>query len=69
MLSYNQRYMGDPFLVEANGDEILIFQGDDVSNQIILQVEDVEDLIRKVNHIKNEIIATKVREANRELFS
>lgn len=68
MLSYNNRYMGDPFLVEADGEDIVIFQGTDEGHQIHLQVEDVEDLVRKVNRVKNEIIAAKVREANRQLF-
>ncbi len=68
MLSYNDKYMGDPFLVEAAGEDIVIFQGSDDDHQVTLQVEDVDELIRKVNRVKNEIIAAKVREANKQLF-
>lgn len=68
MLDYNNSYMGDPFSVGAEGEAVVITQETDESQHIVIPVEDVEDLIRKINHMKNEIIAAKVREANRELF-
>lgn len=68
MLDYNNSYMGDPFSVGTEGETVVITQETEESHQIVIPVEDVEDLIRKITHMKNEIIAAKVRQANRDLF-
>ena len=69
MLNFSNRYVSEPFFVETEEGGLSIVQGINPVNQISIKIEDVDDLIRKIKQVKKELIATKVREGNRELFS
>ena len=69
MLNFSRRYTPEPFFVETEEEGLTITQGTNPVNRISIKIEDVDDLMRKIQQVKKELIATKIREGNKELFS